>query len=183
MAPAPATDGTVAAHRRAGRGRFWSVRVQLLAPVLVAIGGLAALGTVQTSDSVDAATDAGRAQVLASTATATVRLVHELEREQAETAALRQRGGKAGAQLVTAQRQRADAAVARFRLAADSARRAAPALGGPIDAAGIELDKLPSPTEVRARHGLNPNSQTLRDRIWSRSLAADRAARSTARLK
>src|SRR5947207_3180128 len=45
MAPAPATDGTVAAHRRAGRGRFWSVRVQLLAPVLVAVGGLAALVT------------------------------------------------------------------------------------------------------------------------------------------
>jgi signal transduction histidine kinase len=158
MAPAPATDGTVAVHRRAGRGRFWSVRVQLLAPVVVAIGGLAALGTVQTTGSVNAATDAGRAQVLASTATATVRLVHELERELAETAALRQRGGKSGAQLVTAQRQRADAAANRFRQAASAARRTAPALGGPLGAAIAELDKLANTTRVAAMLDNPPGS-------------------------
>src|SRR5207247_2267513 len=83
---------------------------------------------------------------------------------------------KAGAQLVTAQRQRADAAVARFRLAADSARRAAPALGGPIDAAGIELDKLATNTRLAAMVDNPPGSASgplYRDLVTALLAVAD----------
>src|SRR4051794_33817622 len=118
MALAPGTrttvDASVAGHRQRAdlRGQgLRSVRTQLLAPIIVAVLGLAVLGAVQTRDAVSAANDADRAQILAGTATATARLVHELERELAETAALRSRGGKAGEVLVTAQRNRVDSAV------------------------------------------------------------------------
>ena len=130
------TPAAVSVHRRGllrRRGRaLWSVRAQLLVPIVVATAGLIVLGTVQTANAVDAARDAQRARVLAETATATVRLVHEVERELAETAALRQRGGKAGGKPVDAQRQRVDAAVARYRSSGDRARQAALASAGQV---------------------------------------------------
>ncbi|HEV2088579.1 MAG TPA: hypothetical protein VGR21_09730, partial [Cryptosporangiaceae bacterium] len=58
--------------------------------------------------------DAQRGRLMASTAVAASRLVHELERELAEVAALRARGGRAGAGLVTAQQARTDAAARRY---------------------------------------------------------------------
>ena len=94
----------------------------------MALIGLAALGFTQTRAATDAASDADRARILATTATGTVHLVHELEREVAETAALGQRGGKAGLALVTAQRQRTDAAIVRYRENSQAAVRATPAL-------------------------------------------------------
>ncbi|GII22925.1 sensor histidine kinase [Planosporangium mesophilum] len=141
-----AADPTIAGHRRGGRTggppRLWSVRTQLLAPILVAMLGLGILGTVQTSAAVDSARDAARAQVVASTATATVRLTHEMERELAETIALRQRGGRAGEQLVTAQRTRTDQALGRYRAARVAAADTVPALEGRLNAADVQLDKL-----------------------------------------
>jgi hypothetical protein len=138
----PPADQTVAGHRRDGGARLWSVRTQLLAPILVAMLGLAVLGTVQTSDAVASARDARRGQVLASTATATVRLAHELERELAEMVALRQRGGRAGVQLVLAQRARTDEAVGRYRNAAAAAAHTVPTLDEQVRAADLQLDKL-----------------------------------------
>jgi HAMP domain-containing protein len=139
-------DAAVAAHREGGQpgggARLWSVRTQLLAPILVAMLGLGVLGSVQTSDAVASARDAGRAQVVASTATVTVRLAHELERELAEMVALRQRGGRAGEQLVVAQRVRTDEAVQRFRAARTAAVRTAPALDAQFRAADVRLDNL-----------------------------------------
>jgi signal transduction histidine kinase len=135
-------DPAVAGHRRGGGARLWSVRTQLLAPILVAVLGLGVLGTVQTSDAVASARDAGRAQVVASTATATVRLIHELEREQAETDELRRRGGRAGVQLVIAQRARTDQAANRYRAAQTAAVRTAPALEEQFRAVDIQLDRL-----------------------------------------
>jgi signal transduction histidine kinase len=122
-------DPSVPGHRRGGRGWLRSVRTQLLVPIVVATAGLVALGTVQTLSATAAASDARRAQVLATTATDTVRLVHEVEREAAETVALRQRGGKSGAILVTAQQKRTDAAVVRYRQSAVKARESAANLG------------------------------------------------------
>src|SRR3569833_2323584 len=108
-----ASESSVQGHRRGGgsqAGALRSVRAQLLAPIIVAMIGLAVLGTAQTSAATSSARDADRAKTLAITATSTVRFVHELERELAETAALRSRGGQSGVTLVTAQRLRAGAA-------------------------------------------------------------------------
>ncbi|MGW9198388.1 sensor histidine kinase [Micromonospora chersina] len=140
-------------HRPADRtGHLRSVRVQLLAPILVATVGLVVLGAAQTDAALDASADADRARVLAGTATATVRLVHELERELGETAALRQRGGTAGRPLVDAQRRRVDAAVARYRAAGGDARRAAPDLTPVLDDADGRLGQL-APTRDLALGG------------------------------
>ncbi|MGC5020822.1 nitrate- and nitrite sensing domain-containing protein [Micromonospora sp. DT47] len=130
--------------------RLWSVRTQLLAPILVATVGLVVLGATQTDTALDAAADADRARVLAGTATATVRLVHELERELGETAALRQRGGSSGRPLVDAQRRRVDTAADRYRAASRAARRAAPDLDRVLDGAADELAQL-EPTRKLAQ--------------------------------
>ncbi|MFD0822552.1 ATP-binding protein, partial [Micromonospora zhanjiangensis] len=99
--PVPGTAGVRRHNRPTDQtNRLWSMRTQLLAPILVATVGLIVLGTVQTRTALVESADAARARVLAGTATATVRAVHELERELAETAALRQRGGKTGEKLV-----------------------------------------------------------------------------------
>src|SRR5690242_21069134 len=149
------TDTAVPGHRRNSRGgppasRLKSVRAQLLAPIIVATAGLAVLGSGQTATATAAARDAQRARTLATTATGTVRFVHELERELAETAALRQRGGKAGLPLVTAQRQRTDAAAATYRKNSEAAVKAAPELGAPVRSANDLLDRLPSIREGAA---------------------------------
>ncbi len=90
--------------------------------------GLGALSTAQATTATSAAQDAVRARTLASTATSAVSFVHELEREVAETAALRQRGGKSGESLVVAQRQRTDAAARRYLEDSRAAVKAVPAL-------------------------------------------------------
>ena len=126
------------------RSAAWlrSVRTQLIVPIVVATAGLLLLGAVQTSRAVGTAGDAGRARVLAGTATATVRLVHELEREYAETAALRARGGTAGRQLVTAQRERVDQELVRYREARLAAGKEVPELTAVLEAADVELGRL-----------------------------------------
>ncbi|WP_346538778.1 nitrate- and nitrite sensing domain-containing protein [Micromonospora sp. DPT] len=143
-------------------GRLWSVRTQLLAPILVATVGLVVLGATQTSTALDASVDADRARVLAGTATATVRLVHELERELGETAALRQRGGTTGRPLVDAQRLRVDTAVDRFRAASRDARRAAPDLGRVLDTADDQLHQLdPARRSAPTSEGADPTYVAL----------------------
>jgi signal transduction histidine kinase len=140
-------------HRSANRTEhLWSVRTQLLVPILVATVGLIVLGAAQTNAALDASRDADRARVLAGTATATVRLVHELERELGETAALRQRGGTSGRPLVDAQRRRVDTAVDRYRTAGAAARRAAPDLAPVLNDADGQLDQL-SPNRGLALSG------------------------------
>ncbi|MCW3817650.1 nitrate- and nitrite sensing domain-containing protein [Micromonospora sp. DR5-3] len=140
-------------HRPPGHThRLWSVRTQLLAPILVATAGLVVLGAAQTDAALAASADADRARVLAGTATATVRLVHELERELGETAALRQRGGTAGRPLVDAQRRRVDAAIDRYRSASGDARRAAPDLAPVLNDADGQLGQL-DPTRKLALAG------------------------------
>ncbi|SCL17190.1 Signal transduction histidine kinase [Micromonospora nigra] len=160
----PASPARVRRHNRpAGHtDRWWSVRTQLLAPILVAIVGLVALGAIQTGDALADSTDADRARVLAGTATATVSLVHELERELGETAALRQRGGTSGRKLVDAQRSRVDAAVWRYRQASADGRRAAPDLGPALDAVDDQLDQFAAAREAALTgDGGDPTYQTL----------------------
>ncbi|MGC9670459.1 nitrate- and nitrite sensing domain-containing protein [Planosporangium sp. 12N6] len=162
------TGGRTGGSRPGGRPRLWSVRTQLLAPILVATFGLGVLGTVQTGDAVASARDAARGKVVASTATATVRLTHELERELAETAALRQRGGKAGERLVTAQRSRTDLALSRYRVARAAAARTAPALQAQLNAADVELDKL---GVARSRNGFEAQTDAMFHDITTSLLA------------
>ncbi len=161
------TDTSVQGHRRGGsRGaprtsRLKSVRAQLLAPIIVATIGLAVLGTAQASTAMSAARDAQRARTLATTATGTVRFVHELERELAETAALRQRGGTAGLPLVTAQRQRADVAAAAYHDDSQAALRVAPQLAGPIQAADDALDQLPLARQTATNTATGPPTDAV----------------------
>jgi hypothetical protein len=132
-----APDTSVAGHRRGGAARpsrLRSVRTQLLAPIIVAMIGLAALSTAQAATATTDARDAGRARTLAATATGAVSFVHELEREVAETAALGQRGGKSGMALVVAQRQRTDAAAKRYLEDSRAAVKAVPALDEAVQA-------------------------------------------------
>src|SRR2546421_3702803 len=130
----------VAGHVRTGRLR--SIRLRLLLPIVVATAGLVVLGVIQTQFAVRTSLDARRAQVMASTATATVRLTHRLEQEVAETDALRARGGTSGMPLVTQAQAQTDLAAGGFRTAAASARDEAPALRPVLDAAESELAKL-----------------------------------------
>nr|BFE64602.1 hypothetical protein GCM10020063_091280 [Dactylosporangium thailandense] len=139
------TDTSVAGHRRGGgprAGLLQSVRAQLLAPIVVAMVGLIALGSIQVTNAVNSARDAGNARTLSITATSAVLFVHEIERELAETAALRQRGGQAGATLVTAQRARTDQAASRFFADAAKAVDAVPALFDRVRVAGENYGQL-----------------------------------------
>ncbi len=138
--PAHAAPGVVG-HVRAGRLR--SIRLRLLLPIMVATAGLVVLGAVQTQFAVRTSLDARRAQVMASTATATVRLTHRLEQEVTETDAQRARGGNPSDQpLVMAAQAQTDLAAAGFRTAALAARQDTPALRVVLTAAETELAKL-----------------------------------------
>ncbi len=119
-----------------------SIRLRLLLPVLVATVGLVALGVQQSLAAVSLADQGGKAQTVAATAVAAVQLEYQLEREVAETDALRQRGGKAGASLVTAARAQTDLAVTRFRAVAGAASRLSPAMRPLLDSAARQLDAL-----------------------------------------
>ncbi|MEH1167019.1 nitrate- and nitrite sensing domain-containing protein [Micromonospora sp. CPCC 205539] len=129
-----------------------SIRTQLLAPIMVTIIGLTVLGATQTNAALAATADADRARVLSGTATVTVQLVHELERELGETAALRQRGGTAGRPLVDAQRRRVDTAVERYRSAGEEARQSVPELTPVLSSAEAQLERL-SPNRALALAG------------------------------
>ncbi|WP_327007482.1 nitrate- and nitrite sensing domain-containing protein [Dactylosporangium sp. NBC_01737] len=146
-----APDTSVAGHRRGGAARpsrLRSVRTQLLAPIIVAMIGLAALSTAQAATATTAARDAVQARTLASTATSAVSFVHELEREVAETAALRQRGGKSGVALVVAQRQRTDAAAKRYLADSRAAVKAVPALDQAVRAVSDVYSRLGATREA-----------------------------------
>jgi Nitrate and nitrite sensing/Histidine kinase-, DNA gyrase B-, and HSP90-like ATPase len=119
-----------------------SIRLRLLLPVLVATVGLVALGIQQSLAAVSVADQGGKAQTVVATAVAAVDLEYQLEREIAETDALRQRGGTAGASLVTAAREQTDLAVADFRAISDDASRLSPAMRPLLDSADHQLDTL-----------------------------------------
>jgi len=126
-------------------GRFRllrSVRVRLLLLVLLPMTGLVALGVVQAGTSIAATSDAARGVAMADAATATADVVHELERELAETVALRDRGGHSGEALVTAQRARTDAALRRYEQARAVALSSATALAGSYQLADAQLARL-----------------------------------------
>jgi Nitrate and nitrite sensing/Histidine kinase-, DNA gyrase B-, and HSP90-like ATPase len=133
----------VAGHGPGGGG-LHSIRLRLLLPVAVATIGLVALGTVQALAAMRLSTASSQAATMAATATATLRLAHQLETEITEADALRQRGGTAGASLVRAARGQTDLAVEAFRRAGTVARRAAPGLRRLLDAADTQVALLPS---------------------------------------
>jgi signal transduction histidine kinase len=136
-------EGSGAHRSAAGRpAGFRSIRRRIVLPVGVATVGLIALGTVQAVTAARAAGAARQAVTITAMATATVRLAHDLELEVAESDALRQRGGSAGAALLTATQQQTDLAVSEFRAAAGPARRAAPVLQRLVDAADHQASLL-----------------------------------------
>ncbi len=127
-----------------GAPRLRSVRVRLMLLVLLPMVGLLTLAVAQAGSAAAAISDASRGVVMADAATASAGLVHELERELAETVALRDRGGSSGKALVTVQRGRTDAALRRYEAARDAALGAAVALAPAYAAAGAQLDHLPA---------------------------------------
>src|SRR2546430_12380142 len=90
----------VSGHARTGRLR--SIRLRLLLPIVVATAGLVVLGVVQTRFAVNTALDARRAQVMAGTATATLRPAYRVGQEGAQGHALRAPGGTSRSALVSA---------------------------------------------------------------------------------
>jgi hypothetical protein len=161
-----APDTSVAGHRRGGAtrpSRLRSVRTQLLAPIVVAMIGLAALSTAQATTATTAARDAARARTLASTATSAVSFVHELEREVAETAALRQRGGRSGVSLVVAQRGRTDQAANRYLADSRAAVDAVPALERAVRAVNDTYSRLGATREAA---DTNPSVTLMTDPVY-----------------
>ncbi len=128
-----------------------SIRLRLLLPVLVATVGLVALGIQQSLAAVALADQGGKAQTVAATAVAAVGLEYQLQREVAETDALHERGGKAGASLVTAAREQTDLAVADFLAASGAAGRLSPAMRPLLTSAHDQLSALAS---IRAQVAL-----------------------------
>jgi signal transduction histidine kinase len=124
-----------------------SVRLRLLLLVLLPTAGLSALAAVQVRTSISTISDAARGLVIADAATATADLAHQLERELAETMALRDRGSSSGSSLVLAQRARTDTAVERYRASRHATVRTAAALDGAYAAADPALARL---ADIRA---------------------------------
>jgi signal transduction histidine kinase len=123
-------------------GLLRSVRGRLLLITVLPMIGLLVLTGLQARSSANVVGDAGRALTLAATSTATMELLHQLGREQAETVALRDRGGKSGEVLVTAQQARTDDALVAFNAVISAAISAAPGLRSALDAATSELASL-----------------------------------------
>ncbi|GHJ45595.1 hypothetical protein Cs7R123_29370 [Catellatospora sp. TT07R-123] len=128
-----------------------SIRYRLLLPIAVATAALAVLGGIQTRAAVRSIDDSRQSVVLTSALTATVRLGHQLEQEIAETEALLQRGGKAGEQLLVAQRRRTDDAVTGYTDAAAKVMQTTPALRALLADAGADLTGLPQLRERSQR--------------------------------
>jgi hypothetical protein len=136
------STGEVHGHNRPSRLR--SIRIRIVLPVALAAVALIVLGMVQTLDAVEEARAAERVRLLARLSGAAVGLIHHVQLEYAETNALRQRGGQAGAQLLTAARDRTDAARARFEAAGRAAQAVVPGLGDAVYDANQSLDLLPA---------------------------------------
>ena len=154
--PASNKDPDVEPVRPARRRGPRSIWLRLLLPVLVAAVGLVALGAEQSLAAVRLANQGGRAQTVVATALATVKLEYQLEREIAEADALRQRGGTAGATLLTAAQEQTDLAVADFETASRTAIKATPAMQPLLDSAAAQVDRL---TATRAQVTALPASQ------------------------
>lgn len=154
-----AAAGKLAESRRGGKG-LHTIRLRLLLPVAVASIGLLALGSVQVLSATQVAGDAGDAAAASAAATATVRLVYELGQEIAEGDALRQRGGGAGASLLTTARDQTDRAVAEFDRAGRVAIRDAPGLRALLDAADKQVALLPKVRAAADRLTADQLSQT-----------------------
>jgi signal transduction histidine kinase len=138
--------GQVSGHGRPSRLR--SIRIRIVLPVALAALALIVLGLVQTRDAVEEARAAERVRVLAGLSGAAVALIHHVQLEYAETNALRQRGGQAGAQLLTAARDRTDAARSRYEAAGRAAEAAVPGLAGAVREANRALDALPAARDL-----------------------------------
>lgn len=116
------------------------MRLQLL--VTLPTIGLVILGAIQANAARQVAEDGRRAQVLAGMATVTSALVHQLERELAETQALRGRGGTSGQILVVTATQRTDRASRLYQVARDDAAAAAPSLRPLLDNADRAMSQV-----------------------------------------
>jgi hypothetical protein len=135
------SDRVVHGHGR--RSPLKSIRIRLLLPIAVTTIGLAVLGLTQTRAAIATAESAQRSVTLAHALTATVRLNHQVEQEIAETADLLLRGGKAGAQLLTAQQMRTDSAADEFlRAAAGIASSPSRGLSGAITQTKLQLAEV-----------------------------------------
>ncbi|WP_101784344.1 nitrate- and nitrite sensing domain-containing protein [Nonomuraea indica] len=120
---------------------WWTVRARLGLLVALPVLGMLAFAVAQAGTVLGVADGGQRTRDLASLATATSGLVHQLEREQAESQALAARGGTSGRVLVTAARQRTDAARRAFSATGGTAQEAAPGLTPALRAAEQALTR------------------------------------------
>ncbi len=158
----PVSEPADAARRgplgRTGVSVRHALRTRLRLLFVVPTVALVAVGALQVESAISAMRDAQRGRLMATTAVAASRLVHELERELAEVAALRERGGRSGAALVTAQQVRTDAAVRRYTARASATAAAVPPLRPVLQAAddqlaGLTLAREPSAGPEAAGRG------------------------------
>jgi len=138
--------GGVTGHGR--RGPLRSIGLRIVAPVALASVALVGLGVMQTGAAIAESRSAERARALARLSSSAAALVHHTELEYAETNALRQRGGTAGAQLLTAARARTDAARARFDRASRVANQTVAAVRPALADAAEALRVLPAARDL-----------------------------------
>ncbi len=161
-----------AANRGSWRDHWRSIRLRLLLPIVVAALGLAGLGLAQTVSAFTAASDAARSRRLTEVAAAAVRLGHQIEQEVSETDALLARGGKAGAELLTAQRARTDMVLRTYQLAARAADTSAPKLAAVFKSVADGLSGLPQLRRTAmSKADDTPPPEQVYDRL-ARSLVA-----------
>ncbi|MCP2324576.1 signal transduction histidine kinase [Hamadaea flava] len=154
--------------QHARRSPLRSIRVRLLLPIGVATVGMTVLGLLQSGAAMSTAREGERARTLAWGLTATVKLNHQVEQEIAETADLLLRGGETGRQLLTAQQNRTDAAVANYDQAAAAVAKLTPDLTSAVASARAELTKLPLVRDF-ALHPEKESDQALFDSSHSGS--------------
>ena len=145
----------VAGHSRVRRRG--SIGIRLLLPIVVASIALLLANVFIVTTSINSATDAAKARLFTSATTASVNLVEEIEQEVAETNALVERGGEAGAQLLTAQRGRTDRALSEYLDVIGKAVAEAP---GPLTRPAGHVTNLLNPF-AKARAGVVGPDSTL----------------------
>ncbi|MEV0649099.1 nitrate- and nitrite sensing domain-containing protein [Phytomonospora sp. NPDC050363] len=138
-------------------------------PIVIALVGLVALGTIQVRNALIEADDADRAQVLATLAGSTSSLVQELQREANETLAYVQRSGASlaaggvGKPLLDSQKARTDQTLEKFMTAGESAENAAPDLRGAVTSARSSLLQLETARTEAIAADLNSRTSGLNE--------------------
>ena len=138
----------IAGHARP-RGALRSVRVQILAPVLVAAIGVATLGLIQVNQSLTEVSQSNRASALAEAVRPIGALAHALALEYIYTTDARRRGGPTAE--LTAQRADTDSRRAEFTVLSGAIRASAPQLDPLVTGVERSVRSLDTAREILVR--------------------------------